>query len=111
MVIFENTMTSRSRLAISFDEVRFIMQDRFVEFERALQWTYCPECSPIRKTNIIGQVVILNHLNDLVVSGKCSRCEGSVNRYLEIGEDPEYFNRAEALRIVKQAEKSEASAS
>ena len=102
-------MTTRSRLAISFDDVRFIMQDRYPEFERALQWTYCPECSPIRKTSIIGQAVILNNLNDLVVNGKCSRCDGAVNRYLEIGEHPDYFNRAEALRILKSAEKSEAS--
>lgn len=40
----------------------------------------------------------LNDLNDLIFRGKCGRCGGKSNRYLETGETEDSYARAEEIR-------------
>ncbi|MCX6285245.1 MAG: plasmid pRiA4b ORF-3 family protein [Bacteroidetes bacterium] len=46
----------------------------------------------------ISENIILNNLNDIQLSGKCSICDRNVGRYIEYGEVPEVLSRAKAFR-------------
>lgn len=64
--------------------------------EKILPSCFCVSCG--------GGVAIfdwepeLNDLNDVVLCGRCAKCGGGVNRYLETGENGEYEERIEEIK-------------
>jgi len=70
------------------EEYKFLLQDN----------VYCPHCKEVCEDGIEVTENILNWLNDILVKGKCRKCGKEVNRFIELGEDKEFFDRANAFR-------------
>ena len=110
-LIFGDSRKKNSRppsIQISEKDVQLILQEEYSFFrEIVASNVFCSKCA-VRNTEagIKDYTIILNDLNDIQLSGKCSICGGSVGRYIEYGEDPEILRRAEAFRDTHRSRKS-----
>lgn len=66
----------------------------------AINFAYCVECeaSKMDPKNIQTSI---NRLGDVLWDGNCVKCGGSVTRYIELGEDLDFFDRAMTMRKMK----------
>ena len=110
-LIFSDPMKKNKRppsIQISEKDVELILQEDYPYFrEIVASNVFCSHCTDQHKTvGIKEYTIILNDLNDIQLSGKCSICDGAVGRYCEYGEDPEFLMRAEAFRNTHRSRKS-----
>jgi len=68
-------------------DVELIMLDRYKDLNILLENSYCVTCRDM--TTIINYKPYLNRLNDILLKGFCIKCNGSVGRYIETGENIE----------------------
>ena len=95
-------------IQISEDDLQLILQEEYSFFREIVAGNvFCSNCTGKHKTvGIKDFTIILNKLNDIQLSGKCSICGGNVGRYIEYGEDPEVLSRAKAFRDTYRSRKS-----
>jgi len=110
-LIFGDSRKKNSRppsIQISEEDVQMILQECYLFFRQIADSNiFCQSCSGKHKTvGITEYTIILNDLNDIQLSGKCSICGRNVGRYIEYGEDTEILRRAEAFRDTHRSRKS-----
>ncbi len=82
---------------ITKGQLKYVYGDNWKNVEeRILTNCFCGKCGG--GVAIIDWEAELNDLNDAVVRGKCAKCGGSANRYLEIGENGEYEEKIEEIK-------------
>ncbi len=68
--------------------------DLFVE--ELIPNCFCANCpGPV---SIVNYTIVVNDLNDIILTGHCAVCDDSVNRYIETGEDEYYVARIQRVR-------------
>lgn len=58
----------------------------------------CMTCSGICEEGVEVHEIMLNGMNDIVITGSCKKCKGRVARVMEFGEDPEFYEQAVKFR-------------
>ncbi|MCT4601754.1 MAG: hypothetical protein N4A59_02465 [Marinifilum sp.] len=61
--------------------------------------TYCVHCKEMCEEGVDVKENFLNEMNDILIKGKCKKCNGRVSRFIEYGEFDEF--REKALRFRK----------
>ncbi len=89
----------KKSIKISIEDTKFIVGDKS-SWEKILVNYPCGTCTDSygNEFPMIIKYVELNDLNDLILHGKCGRCSGVSNRYLETGQARDSYNRAEIIR-------------
>ncbi len=59
---------------------------------------YCATCNGTCTEGVQVNGLKLNKLNDILISGACNKCGGTVRRYVEFGESPEFYKKATEFR-------------
>jgi len=89
-------------IELSESDVKTILQDVYRDFrEIVVGNVFCAKCSGENlSVGIKDYKITLNADNDIHLKGKCSLCGGDVGRYIEYGEVPAIYQRAEELRKI-----------
>jgi hypothetical protein len=73
----------KKSIKITNEKLKHILGADWKNFEeKILPNCFCGRCGG--ETTIVDWEAELNDLNDIVLRGKCEKCGGMVNRYLEI---------------------------
>jgi RNase P subunit RPR2 len=91
----------RNEIRIDIDDIKIIMQDDFIHFQKILDNVFCRNCD-FQTTTIVNYKAYLNKLNDIILKGECKKCGGKVARYIESGESEEKFAAADHIRNIKK---------
>ena len=59
---------------------------------------YCVRCEEMCPKGVEVIDNILNSMNDILIKGRCKKCGKTVKRFIEFGEDREFYERAQAFR-------------
>jgi hypothetical protein len=59
---------------------------------------YCSKCEEICMRGVDINAHYLNSLNDILIKGTCKVCGNPVNRFIEFGDDKEFYERAMNFR-------------
>lgn len=88
------------QLQITEKELKTIYADDYEFFQnKILSNCYCHACKPKKyNSKIVNYQIFINHLNDVVLRGFCSKCGSKLNRYLETGEVVKYERRIEKVK-------------
>ena len=88
------------KLELSESDVKAILQEDYRDFQaHVAENIFCAHCSGNHvSVGIKDYTITLNADNDIHLKGKCTLCNGDVGCYLEYGEVPLLFKRAEELR-------------
>jgi len=99
-------MSNKKQVEISKQDLQIIYGDDYSFFQsKILPNCYCGRCNTPYTSTIVDYEIYLNALDDVLLSGLCSKCGGRVNRYLETGEVDEYQqNIKKVRRNLKKAE-------
>lgn len=92
---------TKDEIELDLDDIKMIMQEDFVFFERILDKCTCNNCTPDYTATMINYKAYLNHLNDIILKGECKNCGKPIGRYLETGEKRKSVRIAEHIRFVK----------
>lgn len=87
-------------ISITMDDLQFIMGSSYIHFDKIIKNTFCSSCGEKTGnhiTEITDYKIFLNNLNDIVLKGKCKKCNNPVGRYITTGENPESKKRAEEV--------------
>ncbi len=68
--------------------------DFFVE--KIIPNCFCHTCKEV--VTIVDFKIIVNDLNDIILTGRCAVCSGPLNRYMETGDNEEYVGRIKKFR-------------
>lgn len=86
-------------VSITEKELRTIVDNEFDQIiELAKYNSFCSNCNGETKVEMVGYDLFLNELNDVVFRGKCKSCGKHIARYIEIGENKRFRDRAEILK-------------
>lgn len=87
-------------IELSENDVKAILQEDYAEFRTIVAGNiFCANCSRDHlSVGITDYTITLNADNDIHLKGKCTLCGGDVGRYIEYGEVPVLYKRAEELR-------------
>ncbi|KGE84859.1 hypothetical protein [Phaeodactylibacter xiamenensis] len=92
-------MEKKIEILIGVDELRFIVEDEFDQIIDLVKHnSFCSNCNEKTKIEMIEYDLSLNELNDVVFRGKCKSCGKNIGRYVEIGENKTFRNKAEILK-------------
>lgn len=87
----------RKKIKITNEQLKHILGSNWKGFEeKILVNCFCGQCGG--GVAIVDWQAELNDLNDAVLRGKCVKCGGPVNRYLETGEGAKYNKRIEEVK-------------
>jgi len=87
-------------IELSESDLKTILQDDYQDFRQIVAGNvFCAHCSGEHlSVGITDYNITLNADNDIHLKGKCSLCGGDVGRYIEYGEVPAIYQRAEEFR-------------
>ena len=87
-------------IELSESDVKTILQDVYRDFRQIVDGNvFCAHCSGEHlSVGIKDYTITLNADNDIHLKSKCTRCGGDVGRYIEYGEVPAIYQRAEEFR-------------
>ena len=89
----------RGDVSITEDELMLIVEDEFDQIIGLAKYnSFCSNCYGRTKIEMIEYDLSLNELNDVVFRGKCKSCGKNIVRYVGIGENTRFRNRAEILK-------------
>jgi hypothetical protein len=93
-------MLKNTNLELSVSDVKAILQEDYRHYQaHVAEYIFCGNCSRDHTSvGIKDYSITLNADNDIHLKGKCTLCNGDVGCYLEYGEVPLLFQRAEDLR-------------
>lgn len=88
------------KLELSESDVKAILQEDYRDYQTYVtEYIFCGHCSRDHASvGIKDYTITLNADNDIHLKGKCTLYNGDVGCYLEYGEVPLLFKRAEELR-------------
>lgn len=89
---------SKEEIEITKQYLEFIMGEDFKHFPRLEKNVFCKNCEGKKMTEIVFYKIYLLHSSDIVLRGKCKKCNGDVARYIETVENPDMQKRAEELK-------------
>ena len=93
-------MAINPEIEITMEDVRLIMGERVRHLPKLINSSYCLKCGgPV--TSVTVNKIWLNHLGDIIFEGHCNTCTHPVNRYVEVGENPDRYDQAMAIRELK----------
>ena len=92
-------------IELSENDVKYILQGDYRDYQAIVaENIFCANCSRDHlSVGIKDYKITLNADNDIHLKGKCTLCGKDVGRYLEYGEVPELYQRAENLRKFRQS--------
>ncbi|MEI8226606.1 MAG: hypothetical protein WCG82_11850 [Bacteroidota bacterium] len=92
-------------IELSESDVKVILQDDYQDFREIVAGNvFCAHCTGDHSTvGITDYKITLNADNDIHLKGKCSQCGGDVGRYIEYGEVPAIYKRAEEFRKTRRS--------
>jgi len=95
-------------IELSESDVKTILQDVYRDFREIVGGNvFCAHCSGEHlSVGITDYKITLNADNGLLLKGKCTRCGGDVGRYIEYGEVPVLYKRAEEFRKTRRSRDS-----
>lgn len=86
-------------IPITKDELKTILGNDWEFFlSRVVHNCHCVRCRSQYSSTIVNYSIVLNDLDDVVLSGQCSECGGPVRRYIETGESIEKLERIKMVR-------------
>ena len=87
-------------IELSENDIETILQEDYREYQTHIaENIFCAHCSRDHvSVGIKDYSITLNADNDIHLKGKCTLCNGDVGCYLEYGEVPLVYQRAEDLR-------------
>lgn len=90
---------------LSENDVKTILQDVYQDFREIVAGNiFCGHCTGDHSTvGIKDYKITLNDDNDIQLKGKCIRCGGDVGRYIEYGDVPAIYQRAEEFRKARRS--------
>lgn len=92
-------MKKTKDIPITEDQLKTIMGNEWEFFlNRIVHNCHCVGCHSQNSSSIVDYSIVLNDLDDVVLSGKCSQCGGPVQRYIETGESIEKLERIKKVR-------------
>lgn len=94
-------LDEKNEIEIDLEDIKMIMQEDFVFFEKIVNNCYCMHCSDDYSVTIENYKAYLNHLNDIILQGTCKNCGAPIGRYLETGEKRKSAEIAEHIRLIK----------
>src|SRR3989339_229346 len=85
---------------ITEEQLKYIYGDDWDFFTSKILNNVNCACTDRYGATIVDYEIFLddNDFNDIVLKGKCAKCGGPVNRYLETGEVEEYADRIEVVK-------------
>ena len=93
-------MAINPEIEITMEDVKLIMKERVRQLPKIINASYCLSCKgPVNSMTV--HKIWLNHLGDIIFEGSCNKCKTPVNRYVEVGDDPDSFDQAMAIRELK----------
>ncbi len=91
-------MKERKTIKINDFQLHLLLNEEEQKGFRILQNnSFCAACKEERPLSNI-QEIMLNDLNDIIVEGTCPVCGGKMSRYMEFGENQDFFERADLFR-------------
>lgn len=92
-------------IELSESDVKYILQGDYRDYQAIVaENIFCANCSRDHlSVGIKDYKITLNTDNDIHLKGKCTRCGEEVGSYLEYGEIPELYQRAEDVRKERQS--------
>ena len=92
-------------IELSESDVKTLLQDDYGDFREIVAGNvFCAHCSGEHlSVGIKDYKITLNADNDVHLKGKCSLCGGDVGRYIEYGEVPVLYKRAEEFRKARRS--------
>ena len=95
-------MKSRNdEIEIDLNDVKMIMQEDYIHFDRIVNNCYCIHCSRGNSVTLSNYKAYFNSLNDIILKGSCKNCGNPIARYIETGEQETSAEIAEHIRSVK----------
>ena len=89
----------KEELEISAEDLAMIMGKKYDQISEIVNTCFCANCTE-RKTSIVKYKLFLNRLDDVVLKGRCVKCNTPVNRYIETGENQDMACVAQHIRMV-----------
>ena len=68
------------------------MGSDWLKYKKLFNNCYCSNCEK-GNSSIVDYEIYVNDINDIILRGKCAKCNKSVSQYTETGEDPKYVKR------------------
>ncbi len=90
----------QNEIEIQPEDVELIMGKNYPSLQSILKSVFCAQCSD--QTAIENYKIYLDDTNDIIFDGHCSRCKGSVSRYVETGESSSSSEVAMHIRAIKK---------
>lgn len=91
-------MSDKKQVKISTDDLKQIYGSDYQTFlERIIPNAYCPHGQELA-TTIVDYQAYINHLDDVILEGKCIKCGKAIARYCETGEVERYQRKVQKVR-------------
>ncbi len=91
-------MSNKKQIKISKNDLKQIFSSDYHDFEeKIIPNAYCPHGDQLT-TTIVDYQVFINHLDDVILKGKCVKCGKPIARYLETGEVEKYWQEVRKIR-------------
>ncbi len=84
-------MIRKSVIEISKQEAILLFDESEEIYNRLIKNAFCSNCQGSignKVTEIINYKIYLESSNDVVIKGKCKKCQNPVARFVETGENP-----------------------
>jgi len=95
-------MKRKSKIEISKLEAIILLDDSEDIYNMLIQNVFCPNCQGSigdKVTEIINYKIYLESSNDVVMEGRCKKCQNPVARFIETSENPKTVAKID--RILK----------
>ncbi|SMO55942.1 hypothetical protein [Solitalea koreensis] len=89
----------KEELEINADDLAMIMGKKYDQINEIIDSCFCAHCTD-RRTSIVNYKLYLNRLDDVILKGRCAKCNTPVNRYIETGENNEMACVAQHIRMI-----------
>jgi hypothetical protein len=86
-------------IKIDLEDVQLIMGKDFYRFGGLVDNVFCGKCTE-HVTTVVNYEIYLDDLNDIVLKGKCKRCDKPVARVIETGENKDEADVAKHIKMV-----------
>jgi hypothetical protein len=96
-------MATSKGILISKEDLDFLLEGQDRDLSVFINNCYCAQCDSKHDQTITDYTIWLNHLYDIILDGYCKNCGHTMGRYIELGENPQFAERAKALLGTRQA--------
>lgn len=88
-------MNKKAEVKIHQFQLRTLLDEERMEVYNTIlaKNVYCNNCRGEAKEGIDVEEVVINHISDIIVRGRCKICKGKVARYFEFGENDDFFDK------------------